>query len=117
MPQCHTPVLTLLIISVTRACGLRYETRCAAALHNDCTIPFLRLPLCGSASHFFTSKTHCLNENFPFWVGSSLKALNLAFYPLPVRLYWDRNSHAVALTLVLISVYLHQSTFFPFYPS
>ena len=107
-----------LIISATRVCRPSYQTQSSMALCKDHAIPSLNITSVWLCITLFTSKTMCSNETSPFMVGSSLKALNFDIHPLPMRLHWGGNSHAVALALVLLSAYLHllPEHFLPFLP-
>ena len=71
----------LLIISATRACRSRYQTRSAVALHKDYTIPSCNITSVWLCITLLTLKTHCLNETSPFWVGFPLKVLICGILP------------------------------------
>ena len=71
----------LFIISATRACGPRYRTRSAAALHKDHTIPSLNVTSVWLCITILTSIGHCSNETSPFWVEPPLNVLHFGILP------------------------------------
>ena len=71
----------LFIISDTRGCRPRYQTRAAAALCKDHIIPSLNVSPVWLCITLFTPKALCSNETSPFWVKSPLNVLNFGILP------------------------------------
>ena len=80
MPLCDTQALIYLLSLILGHADP--NTRPAMAPCEECTIPSLRAASMWFCITLLTLNIHCLNETFPFWVGSPLNRLNFGVFLL-----------------------------------